>query len=71
MPVQITVHDSSVKEAVMATTSNSRWVRLSEYGAVQIAGERTMTIPPARVIFPYGKRVPLDSMADMPVAVAN
>ena len=49
----------------------SRWVRLSEYGTDQIVNERTHTILPANLIFPYGKRVPLASFADMLVAVAN
>ena len=55
----------------MPETQRSRWVRLSEYGTDQIVDERTWTILPARLIFPYGKYVPLHSFADMLVAVAN
>lgn len=55
----------------MLESERSRWVRLSEYGVEQIADGRTITIVPARLIFPYGRRARLDSFADMLVAVAN
>ena len=55
----------------MPETPRSRWARLSEYGVDQIEDERTWTVVPARLIFPYSVRVPINSFADMLVETAN